>query len=89
MISYEMYTTSGDAAVEAAVAHIQELAKDHTAVWNRDTLRTAAQPLIREVAAKYPEVTDTEPRNHIAAALDAICEANGWAYSQYDGYDLV
>ncbi len=85
---YEMYTDDGNKAVDEALNDILHLSKDRTKVWNKATLEAAARPVIRAVADNYPEVYDTEPRNYIYDFLDRLCKAHGWAYSEYDGYNL-
>lgn len=82
-----MYTDEGDRAVERALASISLATQDRTKVWNRDTLEAVAKPFIEGVEKIHEEISDTEPRGHIADFLDNICEENGWAYDPWAGYD--
>lgn len=82
-----MYSTEGDDAVRAAVIQIETMAAHEPFVRNRATLTKAASPILRAVAEIHPEIWDTEPRAWIGDKLDAICEANGWAYEEWEAYE--
>lgn len=84
---YEMFSDEGDMAVARALASIALRSKDHTIVWNRDTLEAVAKPVLEAVGKLHEELYDTEPRGYVADFLDQLCEENGWAYDPYAGYN--
>jgi len=73
---YQMFSPEGNAAVHELVLHVQDKMKNGT-LTPRTVIRYT-EDLRDEVGDKYPEITDTEPRNAIWDQLDTTCDELGW-----------
>ena len=86
-----MYTPEGNEAVKNMLTKIRREYKLDPRVRNRRTLREFIinTGYLKDLASVHPEVHDTEPRSHIANALDAICEFEGWSYDPWLPWELL